>query len=153
MLSFRCENGTATLVGLEEGFLLYRFGWDENGVNAFTLESYDAGGLLLHSRDLKEGMEIYRTANGVLFLGHDSHGIYRYDPSDFSLTQVDSVPEGWRICGFQRRSHLLPRKDRRDPPLQLPPVFFGARPLVAFAKFAGACLCVKGRCGHGQKQK
>lgn len=101
VLSFRCESGTASLIGLEEGFLLYHFAWDENGVNTFTLESYDAGGLLLHSRDLKEWMEICRTANGVLFLGHDSHGIYRYDPSDFSLTQVDSVPEGWRICGFQ----------------------------------------------------
>ena len=101
VLSFRCENGTATLVGLEEGFLLYRFGWDENGVDAFTLESYDAGGLLLHSRDLKEWMEIYRTANGVLFLGHDSRGLYRYDPADFSLTQVDSVPEDFRVCGFQ----------------------------------------------------
>ena len=101
VLSFRCENGTATLVGLEEGFLLYRFGWDENGVDAFTLESYDAAGQLLHSRDLGEWMEIYRTGNGLYFFGFDSRGLYRYDSADFSLTRVDSVPEDFRVCGFQ----------------------------------------------------
>ena len=101
VLSFRCENGTATLVGLEEGFLLYRFGWDENGVDAFTLESYDAAGQLLHSRDLGEWMEIFRTGNGLYFFGFDSRGLYRYDPADFSLTRVDSVPEDYRVCGFQ----------------------------------------------------
>ena len=100
-LSFRCENGTATLVGLEEGFLLYRFGWDENGVDAFTLESYDAAGQLLHCRDLGEWMEIYRTGEGLYFFGFDSRGLYRYDPADFSLTRVDSVPEDFRVCGFQ----------------------------------------------------
>ena len=100
-LSFRCENGTATLVGLEEGFLLYRFGWDENGVDAFTLESYDAAGQLLHSRDLGEWMEIYRTGDGLYFFGFDSRGLYRYDPADFYLTLVDSVPEDFRVCGFQ----------------------------------------------------
>lgn len=101
VLSFRCENGTATLVGLEEGFLLYRFGWDENGVDAFTLESYDAAGQLLQSRDLGEWMEIYRTGDGLYFFGFDSRGFYRYDPADFSLTRVDSVPEDFRVCGFQ----------------------------------------------------
>lgn len=101
VLSFRCENGTATLVGLEEGFLLYRFGWDENGVDAFTLESYDAAGQLLQSRDLGEWMEIYRTGDGLYFFGFDSRGVYRYDPADFSLTRVDSVPEDFRVCGFQ----------------------------------------------------
>lgn len=100
ILTFRTQMGTTALIGGENGFLLYKMGWDENGDGHFSLESYDAGGVLLHTQELSEWMEIYRTDTGIYFLGRDSYDILRYDPASFSLDKVDSVPDGCRTCGI-----------------------------------------------------
>ena len=100
IFAFRTEQGTATLIGGEDFFLLYKMAWDENGEGQFTLESYDAQGSQLHTQKLGEWMEIYQTADGIYFLGHDSSDLFLYDPATFSLNKVDSVPQDCRVCGL-----------------------------------------------------
>ena len=100
IMSFRREHGTTSLVGGEDFFLLYHVWWDEQNEGHFVLESYSRDAELLHTQDLSEWMEIYRTGTGIYFLGRDSYDIFRYDPASFSLNKVDSVPEDCRTCGI-----------------------------------------------------
>ena len=100
IMSFRDERGTTGLVGGEDFFLLYHVWWDESNEGHFVLESYSRDAELLHSQELSEWMEIYRTETGIYFLGRDSYDIFLYDPASFSLNKVDSVPDGCRTCGI-----------------------------------------------------
>jgi len=100
IMSFHDEHGTTGLVGGEDFFLLYHVWWDESNEGHFVLESYSRDAALLHSQELSEWMEIYRTDTGIYFLGRDSYDILRYDPASFSLNKVDSVPDGCRTCGI-----------------------------------------------------
>ena len=100
IMSFRDEHGTTGLVGGEDFFLLYHVWWDESNEGHFVLESYGRDAALLHTQELSEWMEIYRTDTGIYFLGRDSYDILRYDPASFSLNKVDSVPDGCRTCGI-----------------------------------------------------
>lgn len=101
VMSFRDEQGTTGLVGLDEaGFLLYHVWWDERGEGHFVLESYNSAAELLHSQELGEWMEIHRAESGVYLLGRDSCDVFLYDPESFVLNKVDSVPEDCRSCGL-----------------------------------------------------
>lgn len=57
IFSFRTEQGTAGLIGFEDGFLIVKAWWDERNTGHFLLESYDTTGNLLHSQELGEWME------------------------------------------------------------------------------------------------
>lgn len=57
IFSFRTEQGTAGLIGFEDGFLIVKDWWDESNTGHFILESYDTTGNLLHSQELGEWME------------------------------------------------------------------------------------------------
>lgn len=100
ILAFRTEQGTTTLIGEMEFFLLYKMYWDESNEGHFILESYDAAGNLLHSQDLGEWMEIYQTDAGIYFLGHSSYDLFLYDTGSFALNKVDHVPDGCHTCGI-----------------------------------------------------
>ena len=100
IMSFRDEHGTTGLVGGEDFFLLYHVWWDESNTGHFVLESYSRDAELLHTQELSEWMEIYRTGTGIYFLGRDSYDIFRYEPASCSLNKVDSVPDGCRTCGI-----------------------------------------------------
>ena len=99
IISFRTEQGTAGLIGFEEGFLIVKDWWDESNTGHFILESYDTTGNLLHSQELGEWMEKYSTDTGIYFLGRDSYNLFLYDTGSFSLNKVDHVPDGCHTCG------------------------------------------------------
>lgn len=100
IFSFRAEQGTAGLIGFEDGFLIVKDWWDESNTGHFILESYDTTGNLLHSQELGEWMERYSTDTGIYFLGRDSYDLFLYDMGSFGLNKVDHVPDGCRTCGI-----------------------------------------------------
>lgn len=100
IFSFRTEQGTAGLIGFEDGFLIVKDWWDESNTGHFILESYDTTGNLLHSQELGEWMERYSTDTGIYFLGRDSYDLFLYDMGSFGLNKVDHVPDGCHTCGI-----------------------------------------------------
>ena len=100
VLSFRTEQGTATLVATDDYFLIIKAGWDENNAGLFALESYGTDGQMLHSQDLTEWCDVYVSGNEVYFAGRDSYNIFRYDAQNYSLNKIGSIQEGSHIVGF-----------------------------------------------------
>lgn len=107
VLSFRTDQGTAELAATDDCFLIIKSGWDEDNAGLFSLESFSTDGQLLHSQELTEWYDVFTSDNNVYFAGHDSFGLFRYDPKNYSLTMVGRIEDDCRIVGFQRNHFYL----------------------------------------------
>ena len=100
VLSFRTERGTAELTLGDGFFLITKLCWDESNVGHYAMDTYDFSGNLLHSQELSEWHDIYRDRADIYFFGHDSYGIFLYDPQSHMLNKVDSLDEDCSLNGI-----------------------------------------------------